>query len=411
LGPRTCFARRKVTGVLEGKVIVFGVTGCIAAYKAVDVVSRLKKAGAQVFCVMTKNASKLVAPITFRTLSENPVVTEMFEEPKQWNVEHIALAERADLLMVCPATANIIGKVSSGIADDFLSTVIMACTAPVFFIPAMNNNMYENPVTQKNIGYLTSLGYRFMEPDYGRLASGKYGKGRFPEPVRIVEEAIKILCPERHLAGMKVLVTAGPTREPADPVWYLSNGSSGKMGYAIAAEAQKMGAGVVLVSGPVALECPPGVERVSVETTVQMRERVLERFAESDIVVMAAAPVDYRPEVVAGQKIKKSGEYMEIRLVKNPDILSDLGQVKTKQVLVGFAGETENLVENAASKLRAKNADMFVANDVTQAFASDENEVTFVLPDGSARTLPKRPKSEVARAVLFEALRLRKAGA
>lgn len=391
--------------------MVFGVTGCIAAYKAVNVVSGLKKVGAQVFCIMTKNATKLVAPMTFRTISENPVVTEMFEEPKQWNVEHIALAERADLLVVCPATANIIGKVASGIADDFLSTVIMACTAPVFFVPAMNNNMYENPVTQKNIAFLTSLGYRFMEPDYGRLASGKYGKGRLPEPARIVEEAVKILVPDRPLDGMKVLVTAGPTREPADPVWFLTNGSSGKMGYAVATEAQKMGARVVLVSGPVSLDCPPGVERVSIETTAQMRERVVERFPDSDIVVMAAAPVDYRPEAVAGQKIKKSGEHMEIRLVKNPDILLDLGKVKTKQVLVGFAGETENLVQNASAKLAAKNADIFVANDVTQAFASDENEVTFVFPGGEARRLEKKPKAEVARQILLEALRLKKARA
>jgi phosphopantothenoylcysteine decarboxylase/phosphopantothenate--cysteine ligase len=396
--------------VLLGKTVVFGATGCIALYKAVDVVSRLKKAGASVFVIMTRNATKLVAPITFRTISENPVVTEMFEEPKQWNVEHIALAERADLFMVCPATANIIGKVASGIADDFLSTTIMATTSPVLFVPAMNNHMYENPITQKNIKYLESLGYHFLEPDYGRLASGKYGKGRFPEADRIVKEAIALLVPERPLADRHVLVTAGPTREAADPVWFLSNGSSGKMGYAVAKEAVAMGAKVTLVTGPTSLAPPAGADVVKVVSAEEMRDQVLARYDTADIVVMAAAPVDYRPEQARDHKIKKTGETFELRLVKNPDILLELGGRKAHQVLVGFAGETEDLVKNAKEKLAKKNADMFVANNVSEAFGADENTVTFVYRDGSTEEMPPKPKTALARDILSRANGLRDKG-
>ncbi len=392
--------------MFAGKTVVFGVTGCIAAYKAVDVVSRLRKLGADVFVIMTKNATRLVNPLTFRTISDNPVTVEMFEEPKQWNVEHIALAERADLFMVCPATANIIGKVASGIADDFLSTTIMATRAPTVFVPAMNNNMYENPITQRNIAYLKSLGYHLMEPDYGRLASGKYGKGRFPEPCRIVEFAAGVLDSSALLSGKRVLVTAGPTREIADPVWFVSNWSSGKMGYALAQQAARMGAQVVLVSGPSDLEPPQGVEVAKVVSTEQMMREVMSRFCDMDIVVMAAAPVDYRPAEVSGHKLKKGGETYTLRLVKNPDILALAGKSKSKQVLVGFAGETEDFVNRARQKLVAKNADMIVANDISKAFGKDDNQATIVLADGTEEPLPNMPKSELARHILARAAEL-----
>lgn len=393
--------------MLSGKTVVFGVTGCIAAYKAVDVVSRLRKVGANVFVIMTRNATRLVQPLTFRTISNNPVVTEMFEEPKQWNVEHIALAERADLFMVCPATANIIGKVAAGIADDFLSTTIMATTAPVMFVPAMNDNMYKNPVTQRNISYLSSLGYHFIEPDTGRLASGKIGKGRFPDPERIVQFAQRLFSRDNSLIGLKVLVTAGPTREMADPVWFISNPSSGKMGYAIAEEAALMGASVTLVSGPTGLPAPDGVEVVRVVTAVEMKEQVHARFEASDIVIMAAAPVDYRPEAVSERKIKKSGDTFVLRLTRNPDILLSLGKKKSRQVLIGFAGETEDLVKNARQKLLAKNADMFVANDVSKAFGQDTNAVTFVFPDDSTEVMPEMSKRELAKHILRRASEIR----
>lgn len=390
---------------LKGKSVVVGVCGGIAAYKAVEVVSRLKKLGADVDVIMTANAQKFVTPLTFRSLSHRPVVTDMFDEPEYWDIKHISLAKKADLFIIAPATANIIGKLASGIADDMLTTTVVAAKAPVLIVPAMNHDMYSNAIVQQNIEKLKGLGYIFMEPDTGVMAEGTYGKGRLPEPCAIVEAAAGLLNPSCDLKGLRILVTAGPTRENIDPVRYISNYSSGKMGYAVAEAAAERGADVVLVSGPVSVSAPAGVKLVSVNTAVEMRDAVINEFSDCDAVVMAAAVADYRAAEVSDLKIKKDDDEMILRLEKNPDILRELGGLKGGRILAGFCAETDHLVENALKKVEAKNLDMIVANDVTMegaGFGTDTNIIKIVKRDGSVIDLPLMSKKDAAHKVLDE---------
>ena len=396
--------------MLKGKTILLGVTGGIAAYKAVELLRLYVKAGAEVFVVMTKSAREFVTPLTFQTLSGNPVHTELFNLYQEQEIGHISLADRADLVVVAPATANIIGKVAGGLADDLLSTTLLATKSPVLFVPAMNVNMYENPLYQANQKKLEGFGYYFLEPATGYLACGWEGKGKLPEPQTIFEESLRLLSP-RDLNGETVLVTAGPTREELDPVRYLSNYSSGKMGYAIARIARQRGARVILVSGPTALAAPCGVEMVQVASARQMRDAVMARLAEATVVIKAAAVADYRPTKRAEHKIKKGQEAeLELILEKNPDILAELGQCKTTQLLVGFAAETTELVENARKKLETKNLDLIVANDVSRSdagFDVDTNAVRLLYRDGSSEELPLLSKDEVARQLLDRIAKLR----
>lgn len=396
--------------MLQGKMITLGVTGSIAAYKAAELASLLVKAGAGVQVVMTAAAQKFLAPATFRALTGNPVYTDMFAG-RDRNFPHLELG-KASLLVVAPATANILAKAAHGLADDLLSTVILAARCPVLFCPAMNVQMYRNPVTQENMVLLRKFGYRVMEAAKGPLACGEEGEGRMPEPAAILEEIARLLGPEPDLGGLHVLVTAGGTREPIDPVRYISNRSSGKMGYALARAAAARGARVTLVSAPVSLPPPPGVRVVPVETAQQMYEAVLELFPGTDIVFKAAAVADYRPARVSGQKIKKEEGTLVLELEKNPDILSELGRrKKAPQVVVGFAAETEDLLANARRKLAGKNVDLLVANDVTRpgaGFGEDTNIVKLVYPGGEFVDLPMMEKTALAALLLDEALQIRK---
>ena len=389
--------------MLTGKTVVLGVCGGIAAYKAVDVVSRLVKLGAAVHVIMTAAAVQFVAPLTFREISGQPVYTTMWEEPKLWNVEHIALARRADLFVIAPATANMIAKIANGIADDFLSTTVMATPAPVLLAPAMNTEMFQSAATQANLKTLESRGFKIMTPASGMLACGTEGIGRLPEPEAIVERITAHFEVGKSMRGLRLLITAGGTREAIDPVRYIGNRSSGKMGYAIAAVAAERGAEVTLVSGPVSLAVPAGVKRVSVESALEMREAVLAAFPAADVVIKAAAVADYRPEVVSEQKIKKNSANLTVALTKNPDILAELGKIKTGQFLVGFAAETQELVANATEKLRRKNLDMLVANDVTlpgAGFESETNIVKLLSKDGRVEELPQMSKQSLAGLLL-----------
>ena len=386
--------------MLKGKVIVVGVTGGIAAYKAVEIVSRLRKLQAEVHVVLSKGAANFVTPLTFREISGNPVVVDMWAEPKSWNVEHIALAQRATAFVVAPATANLLGKLANGLADDSLSTALMATRAPILLAPAMNSNMYLNPLVQKNIAVLEKHGYNFIEPDCGWLACGVEGPGRLPEPERIVQTLLEMLQPDQRLAGKKVLVTAGGTREAIDPVRYIGNRSSGKMGYALAAAAAAMGAEVVLVSGPSALPQPKGVRLIRIESAAEMQSAVLAEFSDSQIVVKAAAVADYRPQQAAQHKIKKDSSHLTLVLEKNPDILAELGKLKQAgQLLIGFAAETQDLIAHAKGKLERKRLDMIVANDVSlpgAGFNSDTNIVKLLYADGRQEEMPQMEKSELA---------------
>ena len=389
--------------MLAGKKILLGVSGGIAAYKAVEVVSRLRKAGAEVKVIMTESATKFVCPLTFREISSNHVSTSMWNDIGVYNVEHIALASWADVVLVAPATANIIAKLACGIADDMLSTTLLATTAPIMLCPAMNTNMYENQVTVNNLAKVRALGFHVMEPCSGQLACGTEGQGRLPEPVDIVSELAENYGVVKKLSGMKLIISAGGTREPIDPVRYIGNRSSGKMGYAIAAEAAKMGADVLLVSGASALAQPHGVRVVEVETAEEMRSAILAEYQSADVVIKAAAVADYRVINVAGQKIKKKDDCLTLELVKNPDILKELGQLKQQQYLVGFAAETNDLIDNASSKIKSKNLDMIVANDVSlpeAGFNHDTNIVKFIYPDGRIVDLAKSSKQEIAKKLL-----------
>ena len=404
--------------------VVLGVTGGIACYKAAAIVSTLCKRGIDVDVIMTENAAEFVGPITFQTLSKNPVTIDTFGSVKYWEVEHIALAEKADVLLIAPATADIIGKIASGIADDMLSTTVMAVTAPVVLAPSMNVHMYENPIVQQNIAKLKSLGYRFIEPGEGLLACGDTGRGRMAEPEEIVNYVTTLLegmdhpsadrkeaAPEkRDLLGHRILVTAGPTVEEIDPVRYISNRSSGKMGYAIAERAQRRGAEVILVSGPVSIPAPEGVERISVKSTREMLQACESVFDRVDAVIKAAAPSDFYVVNSSEHKIKKEGgSGFTIRLEENPDIIATLGSKKGHRILIGFAAETRNLEEYAVDKIRRKNLDMIVANNVALSgagFDQDTNIVEFIMPDGSIEKFNIMQKGEVADLILDRLIRL-----
>lgn len=398
--------------MLKGKKIVLGVTGGIAVYKAVDLVSRLRKQGCEVRVVMTEHAQQFVTPLTFKEISGNHVAVSMWSSNQEFNVEHIALANWADAFVVAPATANIIAKMAYGLADDLLSTTLLAAQAPIVVCPAMNTGMYENAATQENIAKLKSRGVTVMPPAVGKLACGTSGAGRLPEPQEIVEFLNAFFAKhEGDLRGLKVLVTAAGTREPIDPVRFVGNRSSGKMGYAVAQMAAERGAEVLLISGPSALSIPANVKAIKVETTNEMLEACLESYDKVDIVIKAAAVADYRPRDVAEQKIKKkTDDALTVVMDKNPDILKTLGAKKTHQVLVGFAAETQNLLENARDKVVKKNLDMIVANDVTAAgagFNADTNIVKFLFANGEVRSLEQMPKVDVANCILDEALKIR----
>ena len=382
------------------RCVVLGVTGGIAVYKALDVISALRKKDVDVRVIMTKSATEFVTPLTFQSMSQNIVTTDMFAEPKAWEIQHISLAKRADVFLVAPATANIIGKVANGIADDMLSTTIMATRAKVVFAPAMNTNMYTNPIVQENITKLKKLGYEFIEPASGRLACGDEGKGKLAPASDIVEKVLSELYDKKDLIGKKVLVTAGPTRANIDPVRFISNRSTGKMGYAIAEEARDRGAEVVLVSGPTNEAAPYGINVIEINTNEEMRNEVLKHFETSDIIIKSAAVADYKAKEYSENKIKKGSGDLEIILTRDNDILKELGEKKSGQILVGFAAESQNVVENAKGKLIKKNLDYIVANDITSkdsGFASNDNRVTIVTREGQELSLEKMSKREVAR--------------
>ena len=393
---------------MRGKHIIVAVSAGIAAYKAIEVVSRLRKKGAEVKVVMTQNATHIASPLTFGEISGHPVALDMFEQVHQWDVEHIALATWADAYVVVPATANVIGKIYAGIADDMLTTTIMATTAPKYLCPAMNTEMYNNPITQRNLEGLRSLGYHIMEPAEGWLACGITGVGRLPEPEAIVEWLESKMCSTNELEGTTILVTAGGTQESIDPVRYIGNRSSGKMGYAIAEQAAHMGAKVILVSAPTSLPIPSGVDFISVDSAVSMQEAVEARYNDVNVVIMAAAVSDFRVLHKAEQKIKKM-ESMTIELVKNPDILQGLGSKKSHQILVGFAAETEHVIKYGQDKVAKKNLDMLVANDVSKSnagFNVDTNEGYFLYPDKEPKEMPNMKKSDLARHILREVIDL-----
>ncbi|MDD2308139.1 MAG: bifunctional phosphopantothenoylcysteine decarboxylase/phosphopantothenate--cysteine ligase CoaBC [Desulfuromonadaceae bacterium] len=392
--------------MLGNKKIILGVCGGIAAYKAVELLRLLTKSGADVHVIMTRAAREFVAPLTFQTLSSNPVHTELFNLIEEGEIGHISLADRADLFIVAPATANVIGKIAAGIADDMLTTTIMATKAPVLFAPAMNVNMYSNPIYLENEGKLRRLGYLFEAPVSGSLACGWEGEGKLAAPETIFEGAVAAVT-AKDLAGRTILITAGPTREELDPVRYISNYSSGKMGYALARAARRRGAQVLLISGPTSLARPEGVTVVTVTSAVEMQREVLARVAKCHVVIKAAAVADYRPLVRNNTKIKKKGDSMTIELVKNPDILAGLGGMNggltRSPFLVGFAAETDALAENAAKKLSEKNLDMIVANDVSQpdaGFNVDTNRALLIFKDGSSYDCGLMSKDQLAGTIL-----------
>lgn len=396
--------------MLDGKHVVLGVTGGIAAYKAAELVSRMRKAGAQVRVVMSENALKFIPALTLETLSGNRAYVDQFS--REFEIEHVALAKWADLFVVAPATANFIGKVASGIADDLITTTALAVTCPILLAPAMNNNMWKNAATRANMETITARGILTVGPERGKLACGDDDIGRMSEPADILERIRSILERETDLAGRHVLVTAGPTVERIDPVRYITNRSTGKMGYAIARAARERGAHVTLVSGPVNIVPPEGVELVNVESSAQLCEKVLEYGAEADVVIQAAAPADFTPARVAEKKIKKqAGEGMTLELKPTTDIAAELGRRKRDgQVLVAFAAETNDVLENARKKLARKNADMVVANDVTRpgaGFGTDTNAITIITAE-TAEEMPMMTKLQAADAILDSAKRFLK---
>lgn len=382
------------------KCVVIGVTGGIAVYKALDVISALRKKDIEVHVIMTESASKFVNPLTFQSISQNMVVIDMFAEPKAWEIQHISLAQKADLMLIAPATANVIGKISNGIADDMLSTTVMATKAKVLIAPAMNTNMYQNPIVQNNISKLKDFGYKFIEPASGRLACGDIGIGKLADVNIIVERVIEELeDKEQDLLGKKVLVSAGPTIAPIDPVRYITNRSTGKMGYAIAKEARDRGAEVILVSGPTNLEPPKNVKIINIKTNEEMKKEILQNFKWADIVIKSAAVADYKPKEYSKEKIKKGEGDLNICLTRDNDILKFLGEIKTHQVLVGFAAESDNVLENAERKLKNKNLDFIVANDITSSdtgFGSEDNKVVILSKNNEKLELEKMSKKKVA---------------
>lgn len=395
------------------RCVCIGVSGGIAAYKALDIVSALRKKDIDVRVIMTESATKFVTPLTFQSLSQNMVTTDMFAEPKAFEIQHISLAKRADVFLVAPATANIIGKVANGIADDMLSTTIMATKAKVIFAPAMNTNMYENKIVQSNIDKLKGLGYEFIEPASGRLACGDEGKGKLADVNTIIEKALSALENKdipKDLLGKKVLISAGPTYSNIDPVRFITNKSTGKMGYYIAEEARDRGADVTLVSGPTNLKPPSGVKVINITTNEEMKEAIFENYDDSDIVIKSAAVADYKIKNYSNDKIKKGDGDLVLTFVRDNDILKLLGEKKTNQILVGFAAESTNISENARRKLENKNLDYIVANDITSSdtgFASDDNKVVIFTKDGEEINLDKMSKRKVASKIFDTILRKR----
>ena len=332
--------------MLKDKTVVIGVSGGIAVYKTLDVISRLRKLGVNVNVIMTKSATEFVTPLSFQSLSQNYVVCDMFEDPKTWDVEHVSLAKRADVFLIAPATANVIGKIANGIADDMLTTTVMATKAKVLIAPAMNTNMYENPILQRNINTLKELGYNFVEPESGRLACGDTGKGKLASPEIIVDEVVKLLSKEQDLKGKSIIVTAGPTVESIDPMRYITNRSTGKMGYSIAKEAIERGADVTLITGPTNLTPPQNLKKlVKIESAKDMYEAVLENLDGNDVVIKSAAVADYKPKNYSNKKIKKSDDDLIIELDRNKDIAQEIGKIKNNKILVGFAAETNDLID------------------------------------------------------------------
>lgn len=390
--------------MLKDKTVVIGVSGGIAVYKTLDVISRLRKFGVNVNVIMTKSATEFVTPLSFQSLSQNYVVCDMFEDPKTWDVEHVSLAKRADVFLIAPATANVIGKIVNGIADDMLTTTVMATKAKVLIAPAMNTNMYENPILQRNINALKELGYNFVEPESGRLACGDTGKGKLASPEIIVDEVVKLLSKEQDLKGKSIIVTAGPTVESIDPMRYITNRSTGKMGYSIAKEAVERGADVTLITGPTNLTPPQNLKKlVKIESAKDMYEAVLENLDENDVVIKSAAVADYKPKNYSNKKIKKSDGDLIIELDRNKDIAQEIGKIKNNKILVGFAAETNDLIENASVKIKKKNLDFIVANDLTKegaGFGVDTNIVKIIDKEGNITEYPKMKKEEVANIIL-----------
>jgi len=388
---------------LQGRRVVVGVTGGIAAYKACELVSALRKAGAEVRVVLTRNAARFVGPLSFAALSDAPVYQDMWAERDE--IGHIALADFAEVVIIAPATANIIGKYAHGIADDLLSTALLAFTCPVIIAPAMNTRMLTSPPVQANLRMLAERGVRIVEPAEGRLACGDEGAGRLPDTETLLAAVAEALSPRGlPLEGVRVLVTAGPTREPLDPVRFISNPSTGRMGYALAAEAARRGARVTLVSGPVDLEAPRDVEVIRVTTAEEMYQAVQARADSIDVFIGAAAVADWRPSEVSAQKVKKTGhDELVLRLERTPDIIAEVAQRRPRPIVVGFAAETEDLLENAQRKLREKGLDLIAANDVSRSdvgFAADVNQITLIDTSGARTELPIMSKAEVAVAIL-----------
>ena len=396
---------------LTGKEIVLGVTGGIAAYKSAEIVSRLRHSGANVHVIMTRNATEFVTPLTFQTLSANPVVTDTFAAPEYWNVEHVALAKLADIFVVAPATANILAKMATGIADDMLSTTLLATKAPILVAPAMNTGMWTAPATQNNVKVLRERGVRMIGPESGILACGDQGAGRMSEPETIVGEICRILARKEDFAGKKILITAGATRERLDPVRFITNDSSGKMGFAIAEAARDRGAEVTVIRGSVTAEIPAGVRMIPIESALELYDAMMQEAPEQDVIIQAAAVSDYRPAEQKDRKIKKeSGSDLTLILTENPDIAKAVGeQKKPGQTLVGFAAETDNLRKNAKSKLEKKKLDMIVANDVTKpgaGFNVDTNIAVLITSDGSTEE-PLQTKRQLAERILDKVLEIR----
>jgi phosphopantothenoylcysteine decarboxylase/phosphopantothenate--cysteine ligase len=394
--------------MLKGKHILLGVTGGIAAYKSAELIRLFIKAGCLVKVIMTKHAKEFITPLTLQTLSGNPVFMDLFSLIRDHDIAHIALAEEADILVIAPATANVIGKMAAGMADDLLTTVALATKAPVLICPAMNANMYENAVVRENMRKLASRGCHIMAAAEGQLACKTEGSGRLPDPQDILDE-VQSLLTEKDLVGKRILVTAGPTREPFDPVRFITNYSSGKMGYALAIVARRRGAAVTLISGPSVLPVPAGVDFIPVSSAVEMREAVMKHLTGADIIIKSAAVADFRPSKRADTKIKKKSGPLTLTLERNPDILAEIGRIKEGRILIGFAMESENLVENAKAKLMKKNLDLIVANDVKQSgagFQTDTNIVKILDRTGGIEELPLMNKMEVAGRILDRAKRL-----
>ncbi len=392
--------------MLANKTVILGITGSLAAYKAADIASKLTQAGAGVEVIMTESATRFIAPLTLRNITGRPVVTDMFELASEFSIEHVALAEAADVVAIAPATASLIARLAAGISDDMLTVTVLATKAPVILAPAMNVNMFENSITQDNLAKLKARGFTIIDPAYGRLASGKIGLGRLADVDKIIGTIKQVLGRGGDLAGKRMVVTAGGTQEPIDPVRHIGNRSSGKMGYAIAEAARDRGATVTLVTAPTSLPEPVGMEVVHIETAAQMKEAVAEATSQADALIMAAAVADYQPKSAAKAKIKKETPSLTLELIRTPDILTE---VKGDFLKVGFAAESEDIVANARQKLEKKQLDIIVANDITDAdsgFGVDTNKVTLIDRDGKVENLPLLTKREVADRILDRVVEL-----